>query len=381
MSLESRIQELATRVAQEFNLVRTGAVTRAELDQLAAEGDLVPGKFYRVTDEDGFAAAITASTYVNLVAEVPLYGPNLLAVWSLYNDFAGGVAVDGADLVFNDVDYYNAGAHQSPTLEAGCKYHFQCVITDLVDAVDGLEITVGGSYVGTFSAAGTIEQDVQVVGNDFVELLAYGFQGRVTGLSLRKVIAFVPALAALTLSASSVSEASPIGTFVGIVQGRTPGAVLTLADDAGGRFVLVSGNILTLAELNYEAASSHGITLRETLGTATNSPRDTVITINVTDQEEVTLNALELSNYDVFESAGINVPVGEITNRTPGSTLTMTNDAGGKFGLLGVEITVKAGLDYETAATHEIEITETVINATNSPRVTPITINVVDQTD
>lgn len=45
---------------------------------------------------------------------------------------------------------------------------------------------------------------------------------------------------------------------------------------------LVAGSVAT----DYEAASSHAITLRETLAGAANSPRDSVLTLAVTDVAE-----------------------------------------------------------------------------------------------
>jgi hypothetical protein len=92
-----------------------------------------------------------------------------------------------------------------------------------------------------------------------------------------------PTLSALTLSASTIAEGSAPGVTVGAVQGKTTGSTLSLTDDAGGRFAL-SGNTLIagLVATDYETATSHEITIRETLAGATNTPRDTVLEITVT---------------------------------------------------------------------------------------------------
>lgn len=93
-----------------------------------------------------------------------------------------------------------------------------------------------------------------------------------------------PTLAALTLSASSIAENSAAGTLVGALQGTTSGSTLALASDAGGRFALSGGNVVAgLVSTDFETATSHSITVRETLAGASNSPRDTVLTITVTD--------------------------------------------------------------------------------------------------
>jgi hypothetical protein len=91
-----------------------------------------------------------------------------------------------------------------------------------------------------------------------------------------------PTLAALTLSASTVAEGTASGVTVGAVQGVTSGSTLSLVDDAGGRFALSGGNLITgLVETDYETATSHEVTIRETHADGNNSPRDTVIEITV----------------------------------------------------------------------------------------------------
>lgn len=92
-----------------------------------------------------------------------------------------------------------------------------------------------------------------------------------------------PSLSALTLAAASIVENSAAGTVVGGVLGQTTGSTLTLVDGAGSRFALSGTNIVAgSVATDYEAATSHSITLRETLAGYANSPRDTVLTITVT---------------------------------------------------------------------------------------------------
>lgn len=185
-------------------------------------------------------------------------------------------------------------------------------------------------------------------------------------------------LAALTLSANSVSEAAAVSSVVATVQNTTLGSTLALVSDAGGKFAL-NGNQITLAQtLDYETATSHSITLRETLAGATNTPLDTVRTINVTNALEVTLAALSLSPATILESAPIGATVGTIQGKSAGSGITLTNTAGGKFALSGNTIVTAAALDYETATSHDITIEETHADAGNSPRSSTITINVGD---
>lgn len=93
-------------------------------------------------------------------------------------------------------------------------------------------------------------------------------------------------LAPLTLSADEVAEDATVGTVVGAVVGKTSGSTLSLQDDAGGLFALDGLDIEVAGALDFETAASHNITVRETLAGATNTPRDTVLEITVTDVAE-----------------------------------------------------------------------------------------------
>ncbi len=99
----------------------------------------------------------------------------------------------------------------------------------------------------------------------------------------------IPTLATLTLSASTIAENSAAGTVVGSVEGLTSGSSLVITSDAGGRFELDETNrvIAGSVSTDYETATSHSITLRETLGSASNSPNDTTLSVSVTDVSEV----------------------------------------------------------------------------------------------
>lgn len=91
-------------------------------------------------------------------------------------------------------------------------------------------------------------------------------------------------LAALTLTASVIDEGAAEDTAVGAVVGLTSGSTWDITGTAGGRFKKSGGNIVAGATAtDYGAATSHDITLTETLAGANNTPRDTVITITVVD--------------------------------------------------------------------------------------------------
>lgn len=99
-------------------------------------------------------------------------------------------------------------------------------------------------------------------------------------------------LNALTLSNSSVNENTAAGVVVGNIGGKSADTTLTITNTAGNRFTLdqATAQIKTgSVSTDYETATSHQITIRETYngsGTATNSPRDTNFTITVNDVNE-----------------------------------------------------------------------------------------------
>lgn len=81
-----------------------------------------------------------------------------------------------------------------------------------------------------------------------------------------------------------------------------------------------------------------------------------------------TLVTLTLSNDEVEEGSPPGTLIGVFIGKTPGSTITLTDDAGGRFAVSGNQLVTGATpTDYETAASHEIEWVETHPTATNSP--------------
>lgn len=91
-------------------------------------------------------------------------------------------------------------------------------------------------------------------------------------------------LRTITLSASTVAEDATVGTVVGAIVGRTPGSTLSLTDSASGKFALNGTNIEVAGALDYETATSHNITVRETFLGAIQ--KDTIFAITVTDVAE-----------------------------------------------------------------------------------------------
>lgn len=199
----------------------------------------------------------------------------------------------------------------------------------------------------------------------------------------------IPTLLNLSLNTASVAENSANGTVVGTIQNKSASSVLSLVNDAGGRFAL-SGNdvVRTAVALNYEATPTNDIVVRETLAGASNTPHDNTITITTTNVLETTLNAITLPSQNPLpENASALHTIGSLSGTTSGSTLTLTDSEGGRIAIQeyipGVWILYYngGGLDYETEPTLSVTVRETHADGSNSPRDSVISIDVTDVDD
>jgi hypothetical protein len=92
-----------------------------------------------------------------------------------------------------------------------------------------------------------------------------------------------------------------------------------------------------------------------------------------------TLKRLILTNDIVLEHASIGAVVGTIYNKQTGSTLSLTNDASGKFALSGNNIVVNADIEFTDAESYNITVRETLTGHVNSPRDTTIKVLIGDK--
>lgn len=186
-----------------------------------------------------------------------------------------------------------------------------------------------------------------------------------------------PTLAALSLAANSITENAASGTVVGGIVGKTTGSTLSLANDDGGRFAISGTNLVAgLTNIDYEAATSRSMVLRETLAGATNSPRDTPLAVGVVNVfEQPSLRALLLSST----SLTIGTPAtGTITEAATGSTITSSGLPAG-FTINGPARTW-AYDGSGPASTPTITLTETLGDSPNSPRATSIGLTIAAAT-
>ena len=128
----------------------------------------------------------------------------------------------------------------------------------------------------------------------------------------------------LNLSANTVAENAANGTVVGTVSGTDPDSgdtkAYSLTDSAGGRFAINSSTgVITVANgslLNYEAATSHNVTVRVT--DSGGLTYDETFTINLTDVNEA---APTITSNGGGATAAINV----VENTTAVTTVTATD--------------------------------------------------------
>ena len=168
------------------------------------------------------------------------------------------------------------------------------------------------------------------------------------------------------ISASSVAENAANGSVVGTITGIDPdgdSTLITLLDNAGGRFALDANGVLTVVDgtqLNYEQWTSHNVTVRVT--DPDNSYHDVSLSIATVNVNEA--NAMPATyNFGSAENAAVGTAIGQIAatdidTASPfntqryyfwnGSTATATS-SDGRYAIDAVSgmITVAGAINYE----------------------------------
>ena len=169
----------------------------------------------------------------------------------------------------------------------------------------------------------------------------------------------------LTLYGNSVVENSAAGTYVGNIAVQDPDGgeapVLSLVNSAGGRFELSGNNLVVKnsALLNYEAATSHQVTIRAK--DATGLFVDGTYTINVINANEAPKN-IALSNKSITLPASSGALVGLLSATDPDANqqfnFILTDNAGGKFQTNGdrLEITNSDVFKWDPKPTYDIKV-------------------------
>jgi Ca2+-binding RTX toxin-like protein len=175
----------------------------------------------------------------------------------------------------------------------------------------------------------------------------------------------------------TIAENSTVGALVVRANGLNPlnrvaasdedaGASLTyslLSGNTGGTFALDSTtgqiSIANASLLDFEVPANRSYTLTVRVSDGTLSA-DAIVTINLTDINE-TLTLPTLSASSIAENSPNGTVIGTLAATDPEGapiTYTLTNNAGGRFTIVGNELRVANGslLDFEANASHSITV-------------------------
>jgi VCBS repeat-containing protein len=169
---------------------------------------------------------------------------------------------------------------------------------------------------------------------------------------------------------TSVAENAANGTLIGFAIGDDfadgPGILsYSLINNAGGRFAISANGDVTVANgalLNFEAATSHAITIRVT--DQAGATYDETFTIGVNNVNEAPNTLTLASGGSIAENSANGAVVAQFVATDPDSgaalSYSLANNAGGRFAINANtgQLTVANGalLDFETATNHNITV-------------------------
>ena len=168
----------------------------------------------------------------------------------------------------------------------------------------------------------------------------------------------------ISLNASTVNENSPGGTVVGTLTATDPDAgnthAFTLTDNAGGRFQ-VAGNQLQVAagaSLDYETATSHSVTVRATDQGGLSFSKSFTISVTGVNEAPPDIAFVNPSVLSFSRRDGRGQPFRHRPRFRRSPTFTLTDNAGGRFQIVGSQLQVAAGanLDHAVAPSHNVTV-------------------------
>ena len=342
----------------------TGVITVANGTLLNYEAATSHAVTVRVTDRAGLTYDETFTIAVTNVNEAPV-GTN--ATVTINEDTSHTVTV--ANLGFSDVDAGDSlSAVRIDTLPTAGSLTLSGIAVTAGQVVSVADVTAGNLvFTPAVNANGTGYARFTFSVRD--SNTAYDAAPNTLTIN---VTAVNDAPTDLALSANTVAENAANRTVVGTVTGTDPDIgdtkTYSFVDNAGGRFAINSSTgVITVANsilLNYEAATSHNVTVRVTdRGGLTYNE---TFTINLSNANEAPTNIV-LAGNTVAENSPTGTVVGAASTTDPDAgdrhTYSLTNNAGGRFSIDGTtgQITVANGslLNYDVAASHTITVRTT----------------------
>ncbi len=194
------------------------------------------------------------------------------------------------------------------------------------------------------------------------------------------------------LSAATIAENQPVGSFIGTLSSTDVDAgdtlTYTLVSGTGSNdnsFFQIAGNTLRTSQvLNFEAQSTYSIRVRTTDSGGLNVEKAYLVTATNINEEPTDLT---LSDNSIAENQPAGTVIGTLSSTDPdaGSTLTYslvsgTGDTGNAaFGISGNHLTTSQILDYETRASYSVRVRSTDAGGLSTEQV--FTIGVTDTPD
>ncbi|MFO0528802.1 MAG: cadherin domain-containing protein, partial [Planctomycetota bacterium] len=355
--------------------------SNAAVQALRTSGNTLTDTFtYTMRD----AAGLTSTTQVTITIQGANDAPHdLLGALSIAENAANGSAV--GTITRSDVDSGETATY-SLVDDAGGRF--------AINSSTGVVTVANGSLLDREAAA---SHNITVRVTD----TAGATYDEVMTVTITDVDEFdIGAVSDTNAAANSLAENSANGTAVGITASATDAdatAVITytLDDNSGGRFAINSSTgVVTVANsslLNYEAATSHSITVRATSSDGSWSTQ--AFTINLTDVNESVgpVSDVNAATNSVIENSVNGTTVGltalaidqDATNNTV--SYSLDDSAGGRFAIdssTGVVTVANSSLlDREAAASHSIIVRATSVDGSWSTQSFTISLTDVDEFD
>jgi protocadherin Fat 4 len=339
------------------------------------------------TSQDGSASTQSFAIAVTDVDEFDVTAPvdTDAAANSIAENAAAGTKVGITASAF-DADATTSGVTYSLANDGGGRF--------AIDAVTGeVSVAAGASFDRESESAITV---VVTATSQDGSASTQSFAIAVTDVDEFDVTAPVDTDAA----ANSIAENAAAGTKVGITgfasdgDATTSGITYSLANDAGGRFVIdaATGEVSVAAGASFDRESESAITVAVTATSQDGSASTQSFAIAVTDVDEFDVTPVSDSNAAanaVTENAAIGTTVGitgfasdgDATNS--GVTYALTDNAGGRFAIdatTGV-VTVAGAIDREAGATQAITVRATSADGSTTTQSYSIAVGDVDEFD
>ncbi|MFN9963292.1 MAG: cadherin domain-containing protein [Planctomycetota bacterium] len=381
--------------------------SHAMVQALRTNADTLTDTFtYTVQDQRGMAATATITVTIRGRNDAPTANADTaiaVEAGGLANGSAGTNPTGNA--LANDTDPDTGDTKTVTGVAAGVQaFASGNVGNSILGAYGNLTMAADGSFSYVVDNLNANVQALRTSSQTLIDVFTYTFSdagGLGSTSQLTVTIQGANDTPQLTnLAPVSVNENAPNGTLLTSAVGNDPDAGETLSfslsDNAGGRFTVNSSTgaitVANSALLNYEAATSHNITIRIT--DLAGSFSEQTLAINLLDVDEFDVGPVSDANAaanSIAENSanGSTVGITAAASDADGSnntiTYSLTNTAGGRFTInssTGV-VTVADGslLNFESATSYTITVRATSTDGSFSEQSFSITVTDVDEFD